>query len=288
MTSSIRIIKILDETSQVIEYSHRLEQKSSELEQAYAELRAANRRLTELDRLKDDFISTVSHELRTPLTSIRSFSEILFDNPSLDLAQRGAFLNVIIKESERLTRLINQILDLAKMEAGRMEWNMADFDPGPAIEEALAATHALFRERGVELTIDLPPGLPAVHADQDRLVQVVVNLLSNAVKFCDPDGGKVTVEARPRAADLQIVVADNGVGLSREEQRRAFEKFQALREDLAHNLQGTGLGLPICRQIVEHFGGRIWVESKPGQGARFAFTLPYPEAVRAALGTAAK
>ena len=282
------VIKILDETSQVIEYSHRLEQKSSELEQAYAELRAANRRLTELDRLKDDFISTVSHELRTPLTSIRSFSEILFDNPSLDLAQRGAFLNVIIKESERLTRLINQILDLAKMEAGRMEWNMADFDPGPAIEEALAATHALFRERGVGLTIDLPPGLPAVHADQDRLVQVVVNLLSNAVKFCDPDGGKVTVEARPRAADLEIVVADNGVGLSREEQRRAFEKFQALREDLAHNLQGTGLGLPICRQIVEHFGGRIWVESKPGQGARFAFTLPYPEAVRAALGTAAK
>ena len=282
------VMKILDETSQVIEYSHRLEQKSSELEQAYSELRAANRRLTELDRLKDDFISTVSHELRTPLTSIRSFSEILYDNPALDLAQRGAFLSVIIKESERLTRLINQILDLAKMEAGRMEWKMADLDPGPALEAALAATHGLFRERGVALEVDLPAGLPDVHADQDRLVQVAVNLLSNAVKFCDPDDGRVTVEARPRAADLLIVVGDNGAGLSREEQSRAFEKFQALREDLAHNLQGTGLGLPICRQIVEHFGGRIWVESKPGEGARFAFTLPYPEAVRAALGTAAK
>ena len=282
------VMKILDETSQVIEYSHRLEQKSSELEHAYSDLRAANQRLTELDRLKDDFISTVSHELRTPLTSIRSFSEILFDNPSLDLAQRGAFLNVIIKESERLTRLINQILDLAKMEAGRMEWKMADLDPGPAIEEALAATHGLFRERGVALEVDLPARLPAVHADQDRLVQVLVNLLSNAVKFCDPEDGRVMVETRPQAADLLIVVGDNGVGLSREEQRRAFEKFQALREDLAHNLQGTGLGLPICRQIVEHFGGRIWVESKPGQGARFAFTLPYPEAARAALGTAAK
>ncbi len=282
------VMQILDETSQVIEYSHRLEQKSSELEHAYSDLRAANQRLTELDRLKDDFISTVSHELRTPLTSIRSFSEILYDNPSLDLAQRGEFLNVIIKESERLTRLINQILDLAKMEAGSMEWNMADLDPGPSIEEALAATHPLFRERGVELEVDLPSRLPDVHADRDRLVQIVVNLLSNAVKFCDPEGGRVTVEARPRSTDLLVVISDNGVGLSREEQRRVFEKFQALREDLAHNLQGTGLGLPICRQIVEHFGGQIWVESEPGKGARFAFTLPYPEAARAALGTAAK
>ena len=204
------------------------------------------------------------------------------------MAQRGEFLGIIIKESERLTRLINQILDLAKMEAGSMEWNMADLDPGPAIEEAVAVTHALFRERRVELEVDLPNRLPDVHADQDRLVQVVVNLLSNAVKFCDPDDGRVTVEARPRSADLLIVVGDNGTGLSREEQRRAFEKFQALREDLAHNLQGTGLGLPICRQIVEHFSGRIWVESEPGAGARFAFTLPYPEATRAALGTAAK
>ncbi len=122
----------------------------------------------------------------------------------------------------------------------------------------------------------------------NQAVLVVVNLLSNAVKFCDPEGGRVTVKAQPQTADLLIVIGDNGVGLSREEQRRAFEKFHALREDLAHNLQGTGLGLPICRQIVEHFGGQIWVESEPGAGARFSFTLPYPEATRAALGTAAK
>ena len=282
------VMKILDETSQVIEYSHRLEQKSSELEHAYSDLRAANERLQELDRLKDDFISTVSHELRTPLTSIRSFSEILFDNPALDQAQRSEFLDIIIKESERLTRLINQILDLAKMEAGRLVWNMADLDPGPAIEEALAATLALFRERDVQLKVELPDPLPTVHADQDRLVQVVVNLLSNAVKFCDPDRGEVTVEAQPRAADLLVVVGDNGAGLSREEQRRAFEKFHALREDLAHDLQGTGLGLPICRQIVEYFGGRIWVESEPGKGARFAFTLPYAATVQAASSIAAK
>ena len=282
------VMKILDETSQVIEYSHRLEQKSSELEHAYSDLRAANRRLTELDRLKDDFISTVSHELRTPLTSIRSFSEILVDNPALDMAQREEFLNIIIKESERLTRLINQILDLAKMEAGRMEWNMADFDPGAAIEEALAASHGLLKERETTLEVELPDDLPEVHADRDRLVQVLVNLLSNAVKFGAPDHVRVKVAAVPRDADLLVSVSDNGPGLTGQEQRLAFEKFQALREDLAHNLQGTGLGLPICRQIIEHFGGRIWVESEPGAGARFAFTLPYATSDQASFGIAAK
>ena len=154
------VMKILDETSQVIEYSHRLEQKSHELELTTRELRAANERLQELDRLKDDFISTVSHELRTPLTSIRSFSEILADNPDLDTAQRKKFLNVIVKETERLTRLINDILDLAKMEAGRIDWQMADIDPRGVIEDALAATSSLLAGRPISLKVDLESALP--------------------------------------------------------------------------------------------------------------------------------
>ncbi|MFQ5785274.1 MAG: ATP-binding protein [Alphaproteobacteria bacterium] len=268
------VMEILDETSQVIESSRRLEEKSRELEAATEELRTANEQLKELDRLKDDFISTISHELRTPLTSIRSFGEILYDHPDVDSDQRKEFLGIIIKESERLTRLINQILDLAKMEAGRMEWRMADIDPKQVIDDALAATSGLFKERRVRLEVDLPEKLPPVHADLDRLMQVVLNLLSNAVKFCDRENGRVGVHTTVTREGLRVSVIDNGPGLARREQAGVFEKFQQVADTLTDKPQGTGLGLPICRQIIEHFGGRIWVKSAPGKGAAFSFTVP--------------
>jgi Na+/proline symporter/nitrogen-specific signal transduction histidine kinase len=268
------VMQILDETSQVIEYSHRLEQKSRELEAASAKLRAANERLQELDRLKDDFLSTISHELRTPLTSIRSFSEILFDNPDIDHTQRSEFLGIIIKESERLTRLINQILDLAKIEAGRVNWDMQELQPNQALRDALDATSSLFQERGVTLTTSIPEDLPAVIADRDRLIQVIVNLLSNAVKFSPQDAGQVSVEARVGEQELTISIRDNGPGLGPEVHERIFQKFQQAGDTLTGKPQGTGLGLPICRQILQHFGGRIWLESEPGAGATFSFSLP--------------
>jgi Na+/proline symporter/nitrogen-specific signal transduction histidine kinase len=272
------VMKILEETSQVIEYSHSLEQKSRELEATTAELRAANERLKELDRLKDDFLSTVSHELRTPLTSIRSFSEILYDNPDLDTEERSRFLTIIVKESERLTRLINQILDLAKMEAGRMEWQLDDIDPRTVIEEALVVSSGLLAEKSVRLEVKLDGHLPRVHVDRDRLMQVVVNLLSNAVKFCHQTHGLVIVSAETRDDNLYVSVADNGPGVASENRRMIFEKFQQANEALADRPGGSGLGLAISRQIVEHFGGRIWVESVPGHGAKFAFTIPLERA----------
>jgi signal transduction histidine kinase len=272
------VMKILEETSQVIEYSHSLEQKSRELEATTAELRAANDRLKELDRLKDDFLSTVSHELRTPLTSIRSFSEILFDNPDLDTEERSRFLTIIVKESERLTRLINQILDLAKMEAGRMEWELDDIDPRTVIEEALAVSSGLLAEKSIRLEVKLDGHLPRVHVDRDRLMQVVVNLLSNAVKFCHQTHGLVIVSAETRDGGLYVSVADNGPGVAPENRRMIFEKFQQANEALADRPGGSGLGLAISRQIVEFFGGRIWVESVPGHGAKFAFTIPLERA----------
>ena len=268
------VMQILEETSQVIEYSHQLEEKQHELERTTAELRAANQRLKELDRLKDDFISTVSHELRTPLTSIRSFSEILFDNPALDTAERRRFLTVIVKESERLTRLINQILDLAKMDAGRMDWNMALVEPRTVIEEALAVTGPLFAEQAVKLELNIEPRLPAVRADRDRLMQVVVNLLSNAVKFCHKPKGLVVVAAEWRNQGLFVSVADNGPGVPDEDRFAIFEKFQQANDGPGGKPGGTGLGLAISRQIVEYFGGRIWCEAVPGHGAKFAFTVP--------------
>ncbi len=268
------VMEILEETSQVIEYSHGLEQKSRELEATTAELRAANERLKELDRLKDDFLSTVSHELRTPLTSIRSFSEILADNPDLEKPERERFLTVIVRESERLTRLINQILDLAKMEAGSMDWHMADLDPAGAIKDALDVTGGIFADKAIRLQLRIAEPLPEVHADRDRLIQVIVNLLSNAAKFCHPSDGLVEVTAEGRPEGLRVTVADNGGGVPAKDREVIFEKFQQAGRTLTDKPHGTGLGLAISRQIVEYFGGRIWVDGTPGHGARFTFTIP--------------
>jgi Na+/proline symporter/signal transduction histidine kinase len=273
------VMTILEETSQVIEYSHRLEQKSQELEATTRELRAANERLKEVDRLKDDFLSTVSHELRTPLTSIRSFSEILFDNPNLDEEQREKFLTIIVKESERLTRLINQILDLAKMEAGRMEWQLTDFDPKALVDDALAVTSGLFTEQAAQLQVRVARRLRSIHADRDRLMQVMVNLVSNAAKFCKQPGGVVVVTVEERDENFYFSVADNGPGVAPGARAAIFEKFQQASETLTDKPQGTGLGLTISRQIVEFFDGRIWVESVPGKGAKFSFTLPIRQAI---------
>jgi hypothetical protein len=277
-----QVMEILDETSQVIEYSRQLEEKSRQLEAASKELRAANERLKELDKLKDDFVSTVSHELRTPLTSIRSFSEILHDSPGVEDEKKKEFLGIIITESERLTRLINDMLDLAKMEAGKLQWYMADIDPRSVIEQALAATGSLFGDdRRAYLETRLPDDLPKVRADADRLTQVLVNLISNAAKFCDREAGRVLVEAVAEPDKLCVNVTDNGPGIKPENQSKIFEKFQQAGDALTEKPQGTGLGLPICREIVEYFDGRIWVESRPGQGATFSFTVPYARSTAA-------
>lgn len=268
------VLNILDETSQIMAYSHKLELKSRELEAATAELRSANERLKELDRLKDDFISTVSHELRTPLTSIRALSEILFDDPELDRGQRTKFLGIIIKESERLTRLIGQVLDLAKIESGTAEWHPARIDLKELIEEAAAAVGPVMAEHHVTLTLDLPERVPPVHADRDRLMQVMLNLVSNAVKFCDQTAGQIAVALTEQPDALRIDVTDNGPGIRREDQELIFEKFRQVGDTLTEKPHGTGLGLSISRQIVDHVGGRLWIESEPGKGAKFSFTVP--------------
>jgi signal transduction histidine kinase len=275
------VLQILDETSEVIEHSHRLEQKSHELEVASDNLRQANEQLKELDRLKDDFLSTISHELRTPLTSIRSFGEILFDKPDIEPSQRRQFLGVIISESERLTRLINQILDLAKMEAGSMDWEMSEVDAGEAIREALAAMSSLISDKSINLELMLPENLPHVYVDRDRLIQVVINLLSNAVKFSNGPEPTLNITAEADGDALLVRVADNGPGIPDGVGEIIFEKFQQVGDPLTNKPKGTGLGLPISRQIVEHFGGKIWFE-KAARGADFRFTLPFTHTVQVA------
>jgi hypothetical protein len=266
--------QIVDEASQVVAYSHQLEQKSRELEAATAELRAANERLQELDRLKDDFVSTVSHELRTPLTSIRSFSEILREDPRVDLAQRRKFLDIITKETERLTRLINTILDLSKLESGTTEWHESPIDMKELIESTLTATSQLFKEKAVRLEARLAQRLPALVADRDRITQVIFNLLSNAVKFCEAGKGRVEVALVEDNGFLRVDVSDNGPGISPKDQTVIFDKFRQAGDALTDKPRGTGLGLHISFHIVEHYGGRIWVTSPPGQSTTFSFTLP--------------
>jgi Na+/proline symporter/nitrogen-specific signal transduction histidine kinase len=269
------VMEILDESSQAIAHSRELERKSRALEAATVELRAANRRLQELDRLKDDFVSMVSHELRTPLTSMRAFAEILLDNPELEAADRERFLGIIVGEIERLTRLINQVLDLSKIESGRAEWHLSEIDLRQIIEEGLASTAQLFRDRGAEVDARLPEdGVPRVRADRDRVMQVVLNLLSNAAKFCADERGRVTVTLQAENGALRVDVADNGPGIREEDQEVIFEKFRQGGEDLTERPQGSGLGLPISRQIISHLGGELWVRSTPGEGATFSFTLP--------------
>jgi Na+/proline symporter/nitrogen-specific signal transduction histidine kinase len=277
------VMSMLSETSQVIEYSRQLEQKSQELEAATTELRAANERLKELDRLKDDFVSHVTHELRTPLTSIRAMSEILFDNPDLEVSRRKKFLGIIQKESERLTRLINQVLDLSKIESGNMEWHTSEIDLKEMIEESLAATSQLFEEKQIQVEVDLPGSVPPIVADRDRIMQVMLNLLSNAAKFSDSTAGRVEVRLQVKDDHVQVDVSDNGPGIRPEDQPIVFEKFRQVGDTMTDKPQGTGLGLPISREIVCHFGGELWVESTPGQGATFSFTLPLvPYAVEVA------
>lgn len=272
------VLEILDEASQIREYSARLEQKSRELEAATLELRKANERLLQLDHLKDEFIATVSHELRTPLTSIRSFSEILRDVPDLTERERAEFLDIVVRESERLTRLINDILDMSKIEAGKMEWQVSRFDLDAVVEDAIAATSGLFRERQIAIERRLAGGLPPVEADRDRLQQVIINLLSNAAKFVPERGGRVVVETGRDGAELTFAVSDNGPGIPEEHLDSVFEKFRQVGDTLKGKPKGTGLGLTICRSILEHFGGRIWAERGPGGGAVFRFRLPMAQA----------
>jgi Na+/proline symporter/nitrogen-specific signal transduction histidine kinase len=242
-----------------------------------SELRHLNEELARLDHLKDDFMSSVTHELRTPLASIRALTELMRDEPEMEPAQRQQFLGIVVAESERLSRLVNQVLDMAKIESGHAEWHSSDIDLGALLEQAVASMSELLKERGAAVELRRPPSaapLPPVRADADRLLQVVLNLLSNAAKFAPRGAGRITVRLRAGAARLTVEVQDNGPGVPPGQHELVFEKFRQGGDGKARP-QGTGLGLPISRRIVEHFGGRLWLAPHvPGEGACFGFDLP--------------
>lgn len=241
----------------------------------------------EVDRMKTEFISTVSHELRTPLTSVLGFAKIIrrkFQDdivPSLPendtrvgrcSGQIRDNLDIILAEGQRLTELVDDVLDIAKMESGRYEWDMAPLSLAEVAGHAVRTVAPLVARKGLALEVRVPPSLPGLLGDRDRLVQVFVNLLGNALKFTDHGG--IALEAVEEDGQLRVTVRDTGSGIAEADLERIFEKFKQAGNTLTEKPKGTGLGLPICRQIVEHHGGRIWAESHPGEGSAFIFTLP--------------
>jgi signal transduction histidine kinase len=219
-------------------------------------------------------MSSVTHELRTPLTSIRALAELMRDDADMAPGQRQQFTAIIVAETERLTRLVNQVLDLAKIESGNAEWHNSEVDMGVLLRQAVATTAELFHERQCAVELRLPPQVRLLRADPDRLTQVVLNLLSNAAKFVPVPGGRVVVSLDSDVSGLTVRVQDNGPGVPPEQQGLIFERFRQGGDGISRP-QGTGLGLPISRQIVEHFGGRLWLEAGSGQGACFSFFLPW-------------
>jgi Na+/proline symporter/nitrogen-specific signal transduction histidine kinase len=272
------ILSILDTTSQTLEYNRRLEQKSQELVAVSDELRSANEQLRELDRLKDEFVAMVSHELRTPLTSIRAFAEILRDSDQLPDEKRQHFLGVIVHESQRLSRLIEEILDLARLESGRLTLHPVPLDLAALARQSIDAVARLHEDRGITLDISLAADPAMVVGDQDRLEQVIINLLDNASKFADRQQPQVRLALYRHRNHFRLSVEDNGPGISADERERVFEKFHQIQqsgETPRGRPKGSGLGLPISRGIIAHLGGRLWVEdAKTLGGACLTLELP--------------
>ncbi|MEL6132107.1 MAG: sensor histidine kinase [Bacteroidota bacterium] len=268
------VMEALDETQQIIQYSREIERKSLELEKTGHKLKQANDRLRAVDRLKDDFIATVTHELRTPITSIRAISNILFDNKDLPETQRQDFLGIIIKESERISRLINQVLDLEKMESGHAEWNLGEVNIVQVVKSSVRGVQQLCADKGIELIESYPEEVPILHGDKDRLTQVAINLLSNAIKFCNQEAGKIWVAISLENRKIKLTVEDNGEGIPKENQPYIFDKFSQFTDMKTGRSQGSGLGLSITWRIVHYHKGHITVQSEVGKGAKFIVTLP--------------
>ncbi|MCF6304312.1 MAG: sensor histidine kinase [Rhodobacteraceae bacterium] len=265
------LMKIADETAQIVEYSQQLENQSRRLEESTRKLRHANTRLTELGAQKDAFLSQVSHELRTPMTSIRSFSEILRENENIDTEQAQKFLGIIQEESERLTRLLDEILDLSHLESGRGNLLIEEVNLGKVIKRSIDSTAGLIEEAGVKITLNLPEKPIMVTASFDRLSQVFINLITNAVKYGHSKSPEITIAARTVGKLAIVGISDNGPGIPAKDFDKVFEKFARLSESA---LAGSaGLGLPISREIMRNLDGNLTLEPSKS-GAVFRVSLP--------------
>ena len=269
------MLKILEQTQEIIQYSKALEKKSTELEITTRQLKAANEKLQELDHLKADFIATVTHELRTPITSIRALSKIMLDNPGLPTEKREEFLEIVVVESERLSRLINQVLDLEKIQSVSDEDTPKEIlNLNTLMKETFNGLKQMMESQSINHQLILPAQATIVKGNPDRLKQAVINLLSNAIKFCAPDEGAVKLKLTKTLDIAEITVFDNGKGISSKDQQIIFQRFTQITDSQKGKPKGSGLGLFITQTIVEQHQGKLKVESKEGEFTIFKIQLP--------------
>jgi Na+/proline symporter len=264
----------LEQTKEIVQYSKELEQKSNELEISTQQLRAANAQLKELDVLKADFITTITHELRTPITAIKSLANILADHTDLPIEQQHRYLNIIVSESERIARLVNQVLDLEKLQQTEENWTLVQLDFTAIVQDCCMSMEQISNDQNISFHSTFPDAAIYVMGVKDQLTQAVLNLLSNAIKFCDAKAGKVTVSLQQQGKNVLFTVHNNGVALSENEQTIIFEKFAQLTDHQLGKPKGTGLGLPITKEIVARHKGKITVESRAQWGTKFVIRLP--------------
>ncbi|MFQ5622757.1 MAG: ATP-binding protein [Paracoccaceae bacterium] len=265
------LMNIADETAQIREYSRELQAQSKRLEETARQLRTANTQLTEVGAQKDAFLSQVSHELRTPMTSIRSFSEILQETGDLSKDEGKRFVGIIQQESIRLTRLLDDILDLSFLQSGRVNWKLEPIELRVVIDQALAGTEGLWAGGALTINRDPKEEQITVRAEFDRLAQVFINVFSNAAKYASSEAPEITIRVNGTPRTVEIDVIDNGPGIPPEHRDRVFEKFSRLGES---TLAGSaGLGLPISREIMHNLGGELSLVASE-QGATFRITLP--------------
>lgn len=248
----------------------------------HEELKRANDLLKEYDRMKSEFVAIVAHDFRKPLMAIRGFAELVLEEPQLPEESKQEFMRTVIAETDALATLANGTLLITQIETGQLRFHWSEIDLGPFILQAMPlglAEHSVL--------LDIPPHFPCVVADADRLRQVLTNLVSNAVKY-SPHGGSINIRCRERGEDHVVIeVVDHGLGIPKDQIGNLFQKFSRVRSDEHMRVQGTGLGLYICRLIVEGHGGQVWVESEVGQGSVFGLVLPRDASVAAAAPTSA-
>jgi signal transduction histidine kinase len=240
----------------------------------FSEIQDKSRQLEVANKHKSEFLANMSHELRTPLNAIIGFSEVLLERLFGELNEKqDDYLKDIFNSGKHLLTLINDILDLSKIEAGRMELEPSTFDIASALSNAMTLVRERAQRHGIILGQQVDPKLGEITADERKFKQILLNLLSNAVKFT-PDNGRIDVTARREENDIAVAVHDTGIGIAAGDQAAVFEEFRQVGRDYTSKHEGTGLGLALTKKFVELHGGRIWVESEPGKGSTFTFTIP--------------
>jgi len=229
--------------------------------------------LRRLEKIRQDFVANVSHELRTPISSIKGYAETLLEGALEDKANAKEFISIIYQDSNRLASLINDLLDLSKIESGKLKMSFAALDSVLLIKKAVMVIDSQAKAKSIKLKIDISQNLPKIKADETRFSQVMINLLDNAIKYSS-EGGTTSIFAKVVENVLQIDISDTGIGISENDLPRIFERFYRVDKARSRELGGTGLGLSIVKHIVSSHGGQVWVKSELGLGSTFSFTIP--------------